>query len=60
MSTELRVEDLAFTDERIMGTSDIDVLREAYGQLLQAYHGEIRGRVLAEMRLEDVLSVVEG
>lgn len=46
--------ELAFTDSRIMETEDIEVLRDAYVQLLRVYQGEIRDRVLLEMRLDEV------
>lgn len=51
--------ELAFTDSRIMDTDDIEVLRDAYVQLLRVYQGEIRDRVLLEMRLEEVDSAVK-
>ena len=47
-------QELAFTDSRIVDTDDIEVLRKAYVELLRVYQGEVRDRVLLEMRLEDV------
>lgn len=51
--------ELAFTDSRIMDTDDIEVLRDAYVQLLRVYQGEIRDRVLLEMRLEELERTVK-
>ena len=50
--------ELAFTDSRIADTDDIEVLRKAYVELLRCYQGEVRDRVLLEMRLEEIERVV--
>lgn len=47
-----------FKEKALRETSDIELLRSAYEQLLLAYQSEIRSNTLLAMELEDVKGIV--
>lgn len=51
---ESLVDQLGFMHKKIRETSDIEVLRKAYEELLKAYKDEIKKRVHLEMKLEEL------